>query len=115
MNHLRFASVQRRVPDRARDDAPIDAIARTSNLPTRSKLTGSVMKKGKGVGPRLRPHVGSVAAAGRPVTTRLTSTMAFVELSRSPCMPGSPDAPDDEADPAEGLDAPSGAAPHGNR
>lgn len=61
-----------------------------------------VMTKGKGIGPRFRSACNGVTTVTRPVITRLTRMMAFVELPHSLCTPSLTDAPDEEADPAGG-------------
>jgi hypothetical protein len=58
------------------------------------------MSKGKGTGPSFRSRSRSCSAPGRPVMTRLTRTMGFVEISQSPCATGSIAAPGDD-----GLDS----------
>jgi hypothetical protein len=55
------------------------------------------MSKGKGNGSSFRIHCRSFIAPVRPVQTRLTRTMGFVEMSRSPCIPGSPGAAGEDA------------------
>ena len=55
------------------------------------------MSKGKGNGSSFRIRCRSLVAPDRPVQTRLTRTMGFVEMARSPCMPGSPGAASDDA------------------
>ena len=68
----------------------------------RSKLTGNVMRKGKGARVSHHSRCRGVFIAGRPVTTRLTRTMGFVELPPAPCACGSIDA-EGAADPMEDL------------
>ena len=76
--------------------AVIDGSARREEFAQRSKLTGIVMSKGKGNGSLFRIRCRSFVAPDRPVQTRLTRTMGFVEVSRSPCKPGSPGAAGDD-------------------
>jgi hypothetical protein len=84
---------------------PIDCGARGADFSRRSKLTGKVMSKGKGNGSLFRIRCRSFVAPDRPVQTRLTRTMGFVEVSRSPCMPGSAGAASDEGLESEDLTA----------
>jgi hypothetical protein len=59
--------------------------------------------KGKGLGPSFHARSRRVLPGGRPMTTRLTRTMSFVELSQASSVPGSigtfgdvdPELPDD--------------------
>ena len=64
------------------------------------------MRKGKGAEPSFRPRCRGVAVR-RPVLTRLTRTMGFVELPHSPCASGSIGASDEEEllfeDPSQGV------------
>lgn len=46
------------------------------------------MSKGKGTESLFRIRCRSFVAPDRPVQTRLTRTMGFVEVSHSPCTPG---------------------------
>ena len=80
----------------------IDAARSEADFPKRSKLTGNVMRKGKGARVSHRSRCSGVFIAGRPVTTRLTRTMRFVELPHTPCACGSIDAEGAE-DPLEDL------------
>ena len=82
----------RRTCPRERGPAPIDAAAREAEFRSGSKLTGNVMRKGKGAGSSQRVCRRRVFMAGRPVMTRLTRTMGFVELPHAPCASGSIDA-----------------------
>ena len=70
----------------------IDLARSEAEFPQRSKLTGNVMRKGKGARVSHRLRCSGVFIAGRPVTTRLTRTMRFVELPHAPCACGSIDA-----------------------
>lgn len=87
--------------DSARELA-IDLRRGEAEFSERSKLTGNVMRKGKGARVSHRSRCGGVFIAGRPVTTRLTRTMRFVELPHAPCACGSIDAEGAE-DPFEDL------------
>jgi hypothetical protein len=80
----------------------IDAAASEAEFSERSKLTGIVMRKGKGARVSHRSRCSGVFIAGRPVTTRLTRTMRFVESPPTPCACGSIDA-DGTEDPFEDL------------
>ena len=80
----------------------IDAREVGENSRQRSKLTGIVMK-GKGNGPSFRPRCRSIAAPGRPMVTRLTRMMGFVEMPQAPCAPGSDSCDEDP----ESGDSPS--------
>jgi hypothetical protein len=65
--------------------------------------------KGKGIGPSFYTRTcRSTSLNGRPVLTRLTKTMGFVELSsRSPSVPGSIGTPGDDApDDPDAVSAP---------
>jgi hypothetical protein len=63
------------------------------------------MSKGKGNGSSFRIRCRSFVAPDRPVQTRLTRTMRFVEVARSPCLSGSPGAASDEGLESEALTA----------
>jgi hypothetical protein len=54
------------------------------------------MSQGNGNGPSFRMRCRSFVAPERPLQTRLTRTMGFVEVSRSPCIPGPPGAAGDD-------------------
>jgi hypothetical protein len=60
------------------------------------------MKKGKGTESLLPRRCRSFVAPGRPIVTRLTRTMAFIEVPFAPCAPGSIGASGDE-DPESGV------------
>jgi hypothetical protein len=60
------------------------------------------MKKGKGTESLLPRRCRSFMAPGRPVLTRLTRTMAFIEVPFAPCASGSIDASDAD-DPEPGV------------
>jgi hypothetical protein len=68
----------------------------TDEFSPRSKLTGIVMKKGKGTERVFASRCRSRNAPGRPIVTRLTRTMGFMEVSGTPCVPGSIGASDED-------------------
>jgi len=70
----------------------IDGSAGAAKFSARSKLTGIVMKKGKGAGLSSHLHGRSVIPVARRGVTRLSRTMGFIELSQLPGASGSMDA-----------------------
>ena len=102
LNHLRELSLQHDGRRSLRWPRAVDAAAPAHDLRLRSKLTWNVAMKGKGHGPTFYCRSRSAIHGGRPVVTRLTRTMAFVEVTQSPSVPGSAgtsgdDMPDDSA------------------
>jgi len=84
----------------------VDALFAAQHLRKRSKLTWIVTMKGKGTGPSYHTRSRSSLLGGRPVVTRLTRTMGFVEVSQSPSVPGSMSTPGDDAPELPEIESP---------
>ena len=90
MNHLQMGNPYSGSDARRARAGAFDALSREEEFPRRSKLTGNVMRKGKGAEPWSRCRCRGIASVGRKtVMTRLTRTMGFVEESCSPSVAGS--------------------------